>query len=90
MMFGRVLNSKAFLAILMIVQILIISACGEENSEEKDAILARIGDKTISVKEFIRPEQFEKYQKIGLEMGFRHVESGALVRSSYKAAKHIL
>jgi lipoic acid synthetase len=46
--------------------------------------------KHLPVKEFIRPEQFEKYQKIGLEMGFRHVESGALVRSSYKAAKHIL
>ena len=35
-------------------------------------------------------EQFEKYEKIGKEMGFRHVESGALVRSSYHAEKHIL
>ncbi|MEN8788436.1 MAG: lipoyl synthase [Flavobacteriaceae bacterium] len=46
--------------------------------------------KHLAVKEFILPQQFEKYQKIGLEMGFRHVESGALVRSSYKAHKHIL
>ena len=46
--------------------------------------------KHLQVKEFITPEQFEKYEKIGLAMGFRHVESGALVRSSYKAAKHIL
>ncbi len=46
--------------------------------------------KHLPVKEFIQPEQFEKYEKIGLEMGFRHVESGALVRSSYKAQKHIL
>ncbi|MGB5238960.1 MAG: lipoyl synthase, partial [Flavobacteriaceae bacterium] len=46
--------------------------------------------KHLAVKEFILPEQFEKYEKIGLEMGFRHVESGALVRSSYKAHKHIL
>ena len=46
--------------------------------------------KHLPVKEYITPEQFEKYEKIGLEMGFRHVESGALVRSSYKAAKHIL
>ena len=46
--------------------------------------------KHLPVKEFITPEQFEKYEKIGLAMGFRHVESGALVRSSYKAAKHIL
>jgi lipoic acid synthetase len=29
-------------------------------------------------------------KKYGLELGFRHVESGPLVRSSYKAAKHIL
>lgn len=45
--------------------------------------------KHLSVKEFITPEQFKKYEEIGLEMGFRHVESGALVRSSYKAHKHI-
>ena len=45
--------------------------------------------KHLPVKEFILPEQFEKYEKIGLQMGFRHVESGALVRSSYKAHKHI-
>jgi len=45
--------------------------------------------KHLPVKEFILPEQFKKYQNIGLEMGFRHVESGALVRSSYKAHKHI-
>ncbi|MAO08316.1 MAG: lipoyl synthase [Alteromonas sp.] len=46
--------------------------------------------KHLSVKEFITPEQFKKYEQIGLEMGFRHVESGALVRSSYKAHKHIM
>lgn len=45
--------------------------------------------KHLPVKEFILPEQFKKYEEIGLEMGFRHVESGALVRSSYKAHKHI-
>ncbi len=46
--------------------------------------------KHLPVKEFITPEQFKKYETLGLEMGFRHVESGALVRSSYKAHKHIL
>ena len=46
--------------------------------------------KHLPVKEFITPEQFEKYEKLGKEMGFRHVESGALVRSSYHAEKHIL
>lgn len=43
----------------------------------------------LPVKEFIEPEQFIKYEQIGLKMGFRHVESGALVRSSYKAQKHL-
>jgi lipoic acid synthetase len=45
--------------------------------------------KHLPVKEFISPDQFKKYEEIGLEMGFRYVESGPLVRSSYKAHKHI-
>lgn len=45
--------------------------------------------KHLPVKEFISPTQFKKYEAVGLKMGFRHVESGALVRSSYKAHKHI-
>ena len=43
----------------------------------------------LPVKEFIAPEQFKKYEKIGLEKGFRFVESGPLVRSSYRAEKHM-
>lgn len=46
--------------------------------------------KHLPVKEFILPEQFKRLEEAGLKMGFRHVESGALVRSSYKAHKHIL
>ncbi|MFV0247625.1 MAG: lipoyl synthase [Tenacibaculum sp.] len=42
----------------------------------------------LPVKEFISPQKFKKYEKLGLEMGFMYVESGALVRSSYKAHKH--
>ena len=42
----------------------------------------------LPVKEFITPDQFKKYEEIGLEMGFMYVESGSLVRSSYKAHKH--
>ena len=45
--------------------------------------------KHLGVKEFILPEQFAKYEAIGKDLGFRHVESSALVRSSYKAHKHI-
>ena len=45
--------------------------------------------KHLPVKEFITPEQFKKYEKIGLKKGFRFVESGPLVRSSYRAEKHM-
>lgn len=45
--------------------------------------------KHLPVAEFIEPKQFAYYQKIGLEMGFRFVESGPLVRSSYHAEKHL-
>jgi lipoic acid synthetase len=45
--------------------------------------------KHLSVKRFVNPEEFEDYKKIGLNLGFKHVESSALVRSSYKAQKHI-
>ena len=45
--------------------------------------------KHLPVIEFITPEQFKKYEEIGKSLGFRHVESGPLVRSSYHAEKHI-
>ncbi|NNC83248.1 MAG: lipoyl synthase [Flavobacteriales bacterium] len=43
----------------------------------------------LPVAEFITPEQFDEYREIGLKMGFRFVESGPLVRSSYHAEKHV-
>ena len=45
--------------------------------------------KHLLVSSFITPEQFKVYETFGLELGFRHLESGPLVRSSYKAHKHI-
>lgn len=45
--------------------------------------------KHLPVVEFITPEQFKKYEELGLKMGFRYVESGPLVRSSYHAEKHL-
>ncbi len=45
--------------------------------------------KHLGVVEFIAPEVFEDLKKIGLEMGFRYVESGPLVRSSYHAERHL-
>ncbi len=43
----------------------------------------------LPISEYVTPEQFENYKKIGLEMGFKYVESGPLVRSSYHAEEHI-
>jgi lipoyl synthase len=42
------------------------------------------------VVEYIHPEIFEKYHEIGKDLGFAHVESGPLVRSSYHAEWHVL
>jgi len=45
--------------------------------------------KHLPVERYPSPEEFKEYEAIGLEMGFRFVESGPLVRSSYRAHKHI-
>lgn len=46
--------------------------------------------KHLPVKEFITPELFKEYEEFAKSFGFRHIESGPLVRSSYHAEKHIL
>jgi lipoic acid synthetase len=43
----------------------------------------------LPVAEFVTPERFARYKELGLKMGFRYVESGPLVRSSYHAEKHL-
>jgi lipoic acid synthetase len=43
----------------------------------------------LPVNEWVTPEQFQLYEQIGLQKGFRFVESHPLVRSSYHAEKHI-
>lgn len=45
--------------------------------------------KHLPVADFITPEKFNEYRELGLKMGFRYVESGPLVRSSYHAEKHL-
>tara|TARA_B100001540_G_C15791747_1_gene635753 strand:- start:764 stop:1696 length:933 start_codon:yes stop_codon:yes gene_type:complete len=45
--------------------------------------------KHLPVKDFVHPDVFKKYKDIGLSKGFRFVESGPLVRSSYHAEKHL-
>lgn len=41
--------------------------------------------KHIPVTEYVSPEQFERYKNIALDLGFKKVNSGPLVRSSYHA-----
>lgn len=43
----------------------------------------------LAVDEYITPEKFAFYKQEGLKMGFRYVESGPLVRSSYHAEQHL-
>jgi lipoic acid synthetase len=43
----------------------------------------------LPVLEFIHPERFARFKDEGLARGFRFVESGPLVRSSYHAEKHV-
>ena len=45
--------------------------------------------KHLEVKEFITPERFEEYRQAGIKKGFRFVESSPLVRSSYRAERHV-
>ena len=45
--------------------------------------------KHLPVADFVSPDEFKEYEIIAKDLGFRHVESGPLVRSSYKAHKHI-
>ncbi len=44
----------------------------------------------VEVQEYVTPETFSEYARIGKEKGFRFVESGPLVRSSYHAERHVV
>ena len=43
----------------------------------------------LPVFEYVHPDKFEMFKNIGIKLGFRIVESGPLVRSSYHAEKHL-
>jgi lipoic acid synthetase len=45
----------------------------------------RPSDHHIPIDRYVRPEEFQHLRDVGMSMGFRHVESGPLVRSSYHA-----
>lgn len=43
----------------------------------------------LPIVRYLPPEEFAELREIGLGLGFRHVESGPLVRSSYHAWQHV-
>jgi lipoic acid synthetase len=43
----------------------------------------------IPVRRYVPPEEFQELKEQGLAMGFRHVEAGPLVRSSYHADEQV-
>jgi len=42
----------------------------------------------LPVKEFVPPKQYQMYEQKGLELGFKYVVAGPLVRSSYRASAY--
>ena len=46
--------------------------------------------KHLQIVEYVHPEQFAAYEELGLELGFKYVASGPLVRSSYKAGEFFI
>ncbi|HEX4682289.1 MAG TPA: lipoyl synthase [Gemmatimonadaceae bacterium] len=49
----------------------------------------RPSDSHIKLDRYVTPEEFRRMKEIGMDMGFRHVESGPLVRSSYHAWEQV-
>jgi lipoic acid synthetase len=43
----------------------------------------------LEVVEYVHPDKFKMYEEVGLKKGFKYVESGPLVRSSYHAERHV-
>ncbi|MCX6200455.1 MAG: lipoyl synthase [Bacteroidetes bacterium] len=46
--------------------------------------------KHLEVARYVTPEEFKFYKEVALSKGFRYVESGPMVRSSYHAEKHLI
>jgi lipoic acid synthetase len=82
----------------------IILGMGETNEEvvavmrdlrEVDVDILTLGqylrpsDGHIPLDRYVTPDEFRYFREIGMELGFRHVESGPLVRSSYHAWEQV-
>jgi lipoic acid synthetase len=49
----------------------------------------RPSDGHVALDRYVTPDDFRRLREIGMELGFRHVESGPLVRSSYHAWEQV-
>jgi lipoic acid synthetase len=49
----------------------------------------RPSPKHLPIVRYLPPEEFAEFRRAGYEMGFGHVESGPLVRSSYHASNAV-
>jgi len=43
----------------------------------------------VEIKKYYTPKEFNEFKKTAIDLGFKHVESGPLVRSSYRAGEEI-
>ncbi|MSQ25086.1 MAG: lipoyl synthase [Dehalococcoidia bacterium] len=100
----ELLDAVKDMAPRMVTKSGIIVGMGETNAEVRETMAdlreARVevltlgqylrpSEKHIAIDRFVTPEEFASLKGDGLAMGFRHVESGPLVRSSYHAHEHV-
>ncbi len=50
----------------------------------------RPSSRYMPVEEYVHPDQFERYEQVGRDLGFLYVASGPLVRSSYRAGEFFM
>jgi lipoyl synthase len=85
----RVFTKSALLVGLGESEEEIIETMGDIKSAGCDILMIgqylRPGKTNLPVVRYLREEEFAEYKRIGEDMGFRHVSSGAFVRSSYRA-----
>ncbi len=82
----------------------LMAGLGETDEEINESIedIYRTGTRILTIGQYLRPGkenlppdryveplQFNRYRQYAIDLGFKHVESAPLVRSSYHAEKHI-
>ena len=71
----------------------VISTLGDLRTHNVDIVTIgqylQPSDRQLKVERYVTPEEFQEFKAEGEKLGFRHVESGPLVRSSYHAWSHV-